>query len=213
MCAPWPDFEEYIIERAKRRRQRDDELIKMRRPEDRGRNIHKRPTSDLCYAIDIQEEEDFVGYSADAGLITSSRVQDYCLVDRWNSRNRLESFELGSGVKDGRANGPANRPFCNCAEARAMALAKDANVPIERLFFASFYPIRGKGADMRGSTRLKSPCPNCQSWLKLSAGYCREGMGPICFRGGRRDDDKGGGGGHGPQKTPLIVPGALSLVK
>ena len=205
MCMPWEGFEEYIIERARKRRDRDTDLIRRNRPEDRGRNIRNRPMSDLCYAIDQMGEQDFVGYSANAGLITQSGGQAYRFVDTTRSAWRLEWFEEGSGLQNGYERGPMPRPFCNCAEACAMALARSEGVPIERLFFVSFFPVSGKGSE-GGAIRLKPPCPNCQRWLVNAGGYWGKD-GPVCNPKGPRDPDKDSGGGV--QRTPLIIPGAI----
>ena len=186
MCAPWKDSDEeflrYMMERALRRRARDEELLRNR---DMAGRFGVRRMSDLCYAINLTGDEDFVGYSGLSGGLTgaSYRGARYRELDD-GSRRRIDNFAEAIGSSYDQvfsSNNVENRPICNCEEARALQLAQECNVPVHELFFITFYP---------DGNRPKNPCRNCLTWLAKASGYWSDGR-PTC-NGRKRDPDDDG---------------------
>lgn len=188
-------FIEEIQSRAKIRRQTDPSkrTISDVRPDAGYRN---RAT--MCYAANIRTGELAVGYSGGAGGMVE-RGHRLGTPQALRNLDRLERLDLqnhdgSTGQMDFGQNGRSiNRPYCNCAEARAVSIAVSWGDQPTDLILIAFGPPSEKEY---GLSTIVNPCPNCQEWvLKACAGYVDSKHNVVCKNS--RDDDGSGKGGKG----------------
>jgi hypothetical protein len=161
----------------------------------------KRAEADLCYAFSVKDGRFYVGYSGYSGGMTyripgsDDEYHDVTLGrETTQSARRQERFrqEVDELLNDVQLK---DRPFCNCAEACAVSIAKSWNQSLEDLVFVTFY--RRRKSDR--SDDLKTPCENCMKWITAARSYCDKDGEFHC-----RSDRGPGSGGVGPGKEIAV---------